>query len=323
MFEVGRLLIAAKKSLGHGGFEAMCARDLPFKLRMAEMYMAVARDERLQNPQRVALLPPSIGTVYDLTRLKDVELDQAFERKVIRPDMERKDAINGARAVMASRQHPSGDLDYFPTPPWATRALMERVLPQLPDVDFGISEQSCWEPACGEGHIAEVLSEYFRQVIPSDVHNYGYHKTCDTLDFLATNYPPPPDRDWIITNPPFEEKGEQFVLRALDLANVGVAMFVRLQWLETTGRYERIFKDRPPTLIAFFAERVNLCKDRWDPEGTTATAYIWLVWIKDRSPQAPFWIPPGCREALTRDDDVARFTAHPVIRKSLSVEAAE
>jgi hypothetical protein len=44
----------------------------------------------------------------------------------------------------------------------------------------------------------------------------------------------------------------------LELAKVGIAMFVRLQWPETNGRYERIFKDQPPTLIAFFAERVNL-----------------------------------------------------------------
>ncbi len=36
--------------------------------------------------------------------------------------------INGARAVMASREQPAHDLDYAPTPPWATRALIERVL---------------------------------------------------------------------------------------------------------------------------------------------------------------------------------------------------
>ena len=65
--------------------------------------------------------------------------------------------------------------------------------------------------------------------------------------------------DWIITNPPFGDKTEQFVLRALDLAKVGVAMFVRLQWLESVGPLAKtIFRDHPPTVIAFFAERVNL-----------------------------------------------------------------
>ena len=46
---------------------------------------------------------------------------------------------------------------------------------------------------------------------------------------------------------------------------------------------------------------------RWDADGVTMTAYIWLVWIKGAEPRAPFWIPPGCREALTKPDDAKRF----------------
>jgi hypothetical protein len=130
---------------------------------------------------------------------------------------------------------------------------------------------------------------------------------CDFLD------PPPsaPDADWIITNPPFGDKTVPFVLRALEYAKTGVAMFVRLQWLEGVERWETIFRDHPPTLVCPFAERVNLCKGRWDPDGTTATAYCWLVWVKNRAP-APaqmFWVPPGCREALTRPEDRARYAA--------------
>ena len=213
---------------------------------------------------------------------------------------------NGTRAIIASRQEPKDSLDYFPTPPWATRVLIERIFPRLGRPAMRIA----WEPACGEGHMAEVLAEYFSDVQATDIFDYGYGDV--PIDFLTEDAGVAPD--WIITNPPFGEKSEQFVLRALDLANVGVAMFVRLQWLETNGRYERIFRDRPPTLIAFFAERVNLCKGRWEPDGSTATAYIWLIWVKGMAPRAPFWIPPGQREALTRPDDADRFTAHPVIR---------
>jgi hypothetical protein len=32
---------------------------------------------------------------------------------------------------------------------------------------------SVWEPAAGEGHMAEVLMEYFQQVRASDVFDYG------------------------------------------------------------------------------------------------------------------------------------------------------
>lgn len=232
------------------------------------------------------------------------------------PEQEQREEVarvlpNGHRAVMGSRIEPEDSLDFLPTPPWATRALMEQVFPAVGFRSDWAWNKSVWEPACGEGHIAEVLAEYFKVVSASDIHDYGY--AVDTIDFLSDIQPP--SHDWIITNPPFDDKAEKFAARALELAHVGVAIFVPLRWLETIGRYERLFSKQPPTLISFFAERVNLCKGRWDPEGSTATAYIWLVWVKGQKPRAPFWIPPGQREALTRPDDVARFTAHPVIKR--------
>ena len=226
----------------------------------------------------------------------------------------------GNRALMAGRQEPDDSRDFFPTPPFATRALTEHVLPQVGHHKDDLRNQSFWEPACGAGHMAEVLHESFGSGRASDIHDYGYG---DTIDFLADGLGSQDGdcgaADWIITNPPFNDKTEAFVLRALDLATVGVAMFVRLQWLETIGRYERLFLDRPPTLIAIFPERVNLCKGRWEPDGATATAYIWLVWRKGVAPQAPFWIPPGCRKQLTKVDDERRFTAHPVIKAQLKL----
>ncbi len=130
------------------------------------------------------------------------------------------------------------------------------------------------------------------------------------------------DADWVITNPPFNKVAETFVLKAIEQARVGVAIFARLQWLETIGRYERLFRDHPPTQIAFFCERVPLHMGRWEPDGRTATAYIWLVWIKGRVPRAPFWIPPCQREACARPDDVERFTKSPVIKKEHHLERA-
>ena len=209
----------------------------------------------------------------------------------------------GDRPRARNRSELDDSLDYFPTPPWATRALMDHVLAgrflsPLPSAKI-------WEPACGEGHMALILEEYSRGVFASDIHDYCGN---NIRDFLTVEVIP--EFHWIITNPPFKkDMAERFVLRALDLAREGVAMLVSIHFLESVGRYKRIFKDRPPTLIAFFAERVPICKGRWDPDASSDAAYCWLVWIKDRAPQAPYWIPPGCRESLTKQDDRKRFAA--------------
>jgi len=77
-------------------------------------------------------------------------------------------AQNTSHAVMAQRVEQADSLDDFPTPPWATRAFISHYF----DDDLG--ETSVWEPACGRGHMAQVLSEFFSTVRGSDVFDYGY-----------------------------------------------------------------------------------------------------------------------------------------------------
>jgi hypothetical protein len=305
IIDTGRALIAAKRALPHGEWGEPIDRRLPFKARTAQMLMAIAADARISNPQHVALLPPAWGTLYELTRLSDEQFTARLADGTIRPDMERSEAVNGARAVMGSRIQPRNDLDYSPTPPWATRALTECVLPFM---NVSVVNSTVHEPAAGEGHVGEVLREYFPTVCASDIHDYGRGDTI--RDYLAENFKVA--TDWVVTNPPFLEKAEQFALKAIASARVGVAFFTRLQWLESVGRYERLFRDHPPTQRAFFCERVNLCMGRWDPDGTTATAYMWIVWLKGAPPRAPMWIPPGQREKLTQPGDREHFTTHPV-----------
>lgn len=220
-------------------------------------------------------------------------------------------ATTGFTAVMAQRREPPDALDHFPTPPWATRALFRHVLPSV-----GIERiEIAWEPACAEGLMAEVIAEFASgQVIASDVFDYGYGQA--PHDFLHDE--PLARPEWIITNPPFNLACE-FTLHALDLASEGVAMLARTTWIESKGRYEKLFRDRPPTLYAPFVERVPMVKGRWDPAASTATSYAWFVWCKDRpsvqerikmdSISRVLWIPPGCRRELARPDDVARFAA--------------
>jgi hypothetical protein len=178
--------------------------------------------------------------------------------------------------------------------PWATRALIEHVIADK----RAIARMTCLEPACGLGHMSKVLKEYFVQVHDADVSGYGYGRV---RNFLT--YPYDVDTyDWVITNPPFR-LAEAFVLRALTIARVGVAILARTVFLESAGRYRAIFQNTPPTIFAQFVERVPMIKGRLDRTATTATGYCWLVWDKRRSESAQLaWIPP-CRKALERDHD--------------------
>lgn len=216
----------------------------------------------------------------------------------------------GSTAVMNRRVEPPDSLDFFPTPPWATRALFEHVLGS-----HRMTDATVWEPAAGEGHMAEVIREYVAEVYASDVHDYGVGYAVGSfigegLDVAQCPFKP----CWIITNPPFN-LALQFVQRALPEASEGVAVLVRSNWIETEGRYECLFRDNPPTIVAQFVERVPMHKGRWDPDGSTSTAYAWFVWEKDRIAHARehgwrgLHIPPGRRKALEKPSDRLRFGA--------------
>lgn len=206
---------------------------------------------------------------------------------------------NTTHAVMAQRAEPNDSLDDFPTPPWATRALLEYVL-----VDHIARDHTVWEPACNRGFMVKPLRERFDSVIGSDVHDYGPGAVPGLdwgTDFLFPSTKTIPPVDWIITNPPFR-LAEQFIAKARDQARRGCAMLVRTVFLESVGRYERLFRDNPPTQIAFFAERVPMVKGRLDAKVSTATSYSWLAWVRGDFPRPPMWIPPT-RAKLERPGD--------------------
>lgn len=214
---------------------------------------------------------------------------------------------NRSSAVMAQRSEPRDSLDYFPTPPWATRALVEHVLIGPGWRRRQIAESVVWEPACGEDHMVRPLSEYFREVIGTDVHDYGHEAVHDFLmPYLPRIVEARPGPHFIITNPPFR-LAQQFIERACEVAEQGVAMLVRSSFMEGVERYREIFSKRPPLVIAPFVERVPMHKGRLDPKGSTATSYAWFVWPgqlpmrKDSAPRV-IWIPP-CRKALERPGD--------------------
>jgi hypothetical protein len=132
----------------------------------------------------------------------------------------------------------------------------------------------------------------------SDAYDYGYGPV---RDYLASPYEALAV-DWVITNPPFR-LAEEFVLRSLLIARRGVAILARTVFLESVGRYERIFLDNPPSVFAQFVERVPMVRGRLDRTATTATGYAWLVWEKGNAGEPRLmWVPP-CRKKLERAGD--------------------
>lgn len=202
-------------------------------------------------------------------------------------------AQNRSHAVMSQRFEARESLDDFPTPPWATRALMEQIISPL----IVGTKSSCLEPACGRGFMSEALKEYFHEVDSRDVFEYGYGEIDDFLKSTTKK-----KYDWVITNPPFKN-AEDFILKGLSIANKGVAVLVRTVFLESVGRYERLFSKTPPSIVAQFVERVPMVQGRVDKQASTATGYAWIIWTKDfNGTPSMRWIAP-CRKLLEQEID--------------------
>lgn len=224
---------------------------------------------------------------------------------------------NTSTAVMQRRVEPHDSLDYFPTPPWATRAACEFLAAELGE-DLGW--QTVWEPACGEMFMARPLAEYFNQVIATDIHRYtDDHEICDFLQ----QGPPFATAEWIFTNPPFKV-AQDFVELSRRRAKRGVVMFVRGAFTEGDERYHALFTpDRRPSYVVTYCERVVLLKSRvirdgapdpfnLDPKtaeprkASTATAYSLAIWLPDEHDTRHRWIPK-CRRRLERDEDYPAY----------------
>ena len=213
---------------------------------------------------------------------------------------------NTSHAVMAQRAEGPDSLDDFPTPPWATRALIEHVISDKP----GLSQLDCLEPASGVGHMAKVLHEYFADVRSSDIAPYGYGEVRDFLEFPFQAK----SCDWVITNPPFK-LAEEFVQRGLQVAREGVAILARTVFIESVGRYANLFSKTPPTKFAQFTECVPMVKGRLDKKASTATGYGWLVWEHRASNHSQLvWIPP-CRKTLEKEGDYDA-PSKPAVRRA-------
>lgn len=226
---------------------------------------------------------------------------------------------NTSFAVMNHRAEPLDSAEFFPTPPWATRALCEW-LSQY----YKLKGLVAADPACGHGDMVKPLREYFGAAWGSDLRDYSrwFPDQKAVEDYLLRAYSDSEAPDFVVTNPPFRIAAD-FIAEAHQHAKLGCAMLLRTNFLEGVERHQQLFSRVPPTDVLTFAERVIIARGRLrDPaipyrdanansgkgalkRPSTATSYSWFIW-RFNAPRRKWyrgsWIPK-CRARLERPGD--------------------
>ena len=198
--------------------------------------------------------------------------------------------LNGYKKNNKERE----ELDYYATPTAEVTNILETL-------GYDFSGQTILEPCVGGGHMIAGIQKYL------DAHQQTAAALKGTdfkdrefrsnrwelqydLDFLADDYPID-KADVIVMNPPYATI-EPFLIRALEIAQDKLIVLCRTQVLEGSGRYEKVFKDNPPTEIYQYVDRIQCWKGGVKPSGTSAQAYCWLIWDKKAPAAAPtlHWI---------------------------------
>ena len=161
--------------------------------------------------------------------------------------------------------------DFYPTPAWGTERLLARCL-----IDGVVLE-----PCAGDGRIANVLkNSSARKVYTNDIDaKYGCCGAIDALhphlwdagfwSSLVGQLP-----DWVISNPPFSI-ADRLVPLAFQHAQSGVAMLLRISWLEPTKARAEFLAAHPPTMLIVLP-RISFTGDGKSDNVTCA----WFVWDK-------------------------------------------
>lgn len=155
--------------------------------------------------------------------------------------------------------------DFYPTPPAVTTALLNYL-----NID---KSNTIWEPACGAGHMAEVIKLGGYNVVASELHSQGYG--ISNHDFINDDHTKLGKVDWIITNPPFKLSVE-FINKSIEVG-VPFAMLLKSQYWHSKGRIELFNKHRPSHVLPL----------TWRPDfhfgtkgGSPTMECIWVVWDK-------------------------------------------
>jgi len=183
--------------------------------------------------------------------------------------------------------------DFYPTNSRLTELLLKHLEVERDDEFYrkrNINSNNfinILEPCAGQRHISKVLA------------NKGYNVTSTDI----TDEPDPEDEndvldctkerywefraisisrtcymyDWVITNPPYKE-AKKIIPLAYKYAKKGIAMLLRLSYLEPTKNRADFLKNTPLTKLIIVNPRPRF---RNDTNSTDSVTSAWFVWEKD------------------------------------------
>ena len=157
--------------------------------------------------------------------------------------------------------------DFYPTPPSAVYPLL----------NIERFDGSVWEPACGDGAMADAIKDYGYDVVSTDLVDRGYGKS--GVDFLMEREAL---ADNIMTNPPYK-LAQEFIQHAIDLGVKKHVWLLRLAFLEGVKRFNELYAYNPPARLYVFSKRQTMIRGDHDSAwyGSGKMAFMYAVWDKD------------------------------------------
>lgn len=156
--------------------------------------------------------------------------------------------------------------DFYPTPSWATRELLNRV-----DINGTVLE-----PCVGAGDMTRELAAV-GQLRTNDLdvtHQADSHEDATNKRWWNTL----PQYDWVITNPPFNV-AHKILPHACEHATKGVAMLLRLTYLEPCEGRDMWLSVNPPHRLIVLP-RISFTGDG-KADSVTCAWFVW-EWFNDR-----------------------------------------
>lgn len=158
--------------------------------------------------------------------------------------------------------------NFYATHPSATRDILR-------EEAFGYE---ILEPFCGSGSMAKVIQSLGHVVKAYDIVDRGFG---EIEDFFNLN--PEKGRYDIISNPPYDDRLNEIILKSISLCKKKVALLLPFRYLSGQTRYKEVYAKNPPARVYVYIQRIAIAKsadfEKYDA-GANMETYAWFVWEK-------------------------------------------